>query len=119
MVRQNILLAFAGKLTAGILIVAFISSCGTSRSADSQRGNSNTDQAPVIAVTTARVEARNIPAYIQATGSLTAHETSSVAPKVAGKVANVAVNVGQFVSQGALIAKIDDRDARLELVSAQ
>ena len=60
-----------------------------------------------------------MPAYIQATGTLVADETSSVAPKVAGKVVNVGVNVGQFISQGTLIAKIDDRNARLELAQAQ
>ncbi len=60
-----------------------------------------------------------MPAFIQATGSLLADETSNVAPKVAGKVANVTVNVGQFVAQGAEIAKLDDKDARLQLASAQ
>ena len=60
-----------------------------------------------------------MPAYIQATGSMVAQETSNIAPKVAGKVVNVGVNVGQFVGQGALIAKIDDRDARLRLAEAQ
>ena len=70
-------------------------------------------------ITVAKTEARNVPAYIQATGSLVADEISNVAPKVAGKVVNVTVNVGQFVSQGAEIAKLDDRDARLQLASAQ
>jgi multidrug resistance efflux pump len=60
-----------------------------------------------------------VPAYIQATGSLIADETSDIAPKVAGKVANVSANVGQFVTQGAVIAKIDDSDARRELAAAQ
>ena len=31
----------------------------------------------------------------------------------------LSVNVGQFVSQGAVIAKIDDTDARMQLASAQ
>jgi len=56
---------------------------------------------------------------IQATGSLIANETSDVAPKVAGKISNISVNVGEFVGAGAVIAKIDDRDARLALASAQ
>jgi multidrug resistance efflux pump len=70
-------------------------------------------------VTTAVAIAKEIPAYIQATGTLVAFETSSVAPKVAGKVTNVGVNVGEYVSQGALIVKIDDRDAKLQLSEAQ
>ena len=85
-----------------------------------RNANANTeDTTPPIAVTVAKAEARNVPAYIQATGSLTADETSDVAPKVAGKVANVSANVGQFVTQGAVIAKIDDSDARRELAAAQ
>lgn len=100
-------------------------SCGSSGAANSGRNapGSNTqggDQGPApIAVTVGKTESRNIPAFIQATGSLVADESSNVAPKVAGKVSNIRVNVGDFVAQGAEIARIDDRDARLDLASAQ
>jgi multidrug efflux pump subunit AcrA (membrane-fusion protein) len=95
--------------------------CGSSQSGAEKRANSNAGEpegAP-IAVTVGKAEARNVAAYIQATGSLIADETSDVAPKVAGKVANVSVDVGDFVSQGAVIAKIDDSDARRKLAAAQ
>ncbi len=103
-----------------ILLTAFLlAACGSS-SADTRRNqNQREEQVPVIAVTTTRAESREIPAFIQATGSLVADEASSVAPKVAGKVANVGVDIGQFVSQGTMIVKIDDRDARLQLANAQ
>jgi len=117
----NIVPAAAGKFIAAFLIASFFVACNSSRSAD-RGGNGNRqqeEQVPVIPVTTAVAEAREIPAYIQATGTLVASETSSIAPKVAGKVVNVGVNVGQFVSQGALIVKIDDRDAKLQLSEAQ
>ena len=103
------------------LIVAtlFAVACGSTGSAG-RRGNSNAEaETPPIAVTVAKTEVRNVPAYIQATGSLIADETSDVAPKVAGKVANVSVDVGDFVSQGSVIAKIDDSDARRELAASQ
>ncbi|MEK7855116.1 MAG: efflux RND transporter periplasmic adaptor subunit, partial [Acidobacteriota bacterium] len=88
--------------------------------ADARTSNSaDSGEPPPIQITVSKSESRNVPAFIQATGSLLADETSNVAPKVAGKVANVTVNVGQFVAQGAEIAKIDDKDARLQLVSAQ
>ena len=110
---------FRNRITIGLLLTALLSSaCSGDRAAD-RRGNSNTQEVPAIAVTTARVEARNVPAFIQATGSLIADETSDVAPKVAGKVANVSVDVGDFVTQGAVIAKIDDSDARRQLAGAQ
>ncbi len=106
---------------AVVFIVAFVSAgCGSRSSAD--RGNTDSNSgadAPPIAIAVAKTESRNVPAYIQATGSLVADEVSNVAPKVAGKVVNVTVNVGQFVSQGTEIAKLDDRDARLQLASAE
>ena len=121
MVRHlSIRAVFRNRKTIGLFLSALlISACSGDRAAD-RRGNSNTESenAP-IAVTTARVEERNVPAYIQATGSLIADETSDIAPKIAGKVANVSVDVGDFVSQGAVIAKIDDRDQRRQLAAAE
>ena len=108
-------------ITAASLL---FSGCGYFSSSNGERrGNANAnateDAGPVVAITVGRTEGREVPAVIQATGSLVADESSSVAPKVAGKVADIAVNVGDFVTQGDLIARIDDRDARLELISAQ
>lgn len=77
------------------------------------------DTGPTITITVGKAEARSVAAAITATGTLVAAETSDVAPKVAGKVGNIYVNVGQFVGAGAMLAKIDDTDARLRLNSAQ
>lgn len=97
-----------------------ISACGSRSSADSRNAANSTEaDPPPVQITAAKTEARNVPAFIQATGSLVADEISNVAPKVAGKVVNVTVNVGQFVAQGTEIAKLDDRDARLQLATAQ
>ena len=100
-------------------IVLFSSSCGPSGAADARSTNSETEAPALIQITVGKTQQRQVPAFIQATGSLVADETSNVAPKVAGKIANVTANVGQFVSQGSEIARIDDRDARLQLASAQ
>jgi multidrug efflux pump subunit AcrA (membrane-fusion protein) len=88
------------------------------------RGGANANAADAEAepaafnITVAKSEERDIPSTIQATGSLVANETSDVAPKVAGKISNIYANVGQFVTAGSLLAKIDDRDARLRLSTA-
>jgi multidrug efflux pump subunit AcrA (membrane-fusion protein) len=119
------LLRFAVS-SRGLAVLALVAmsagvSCSSSGSGQ-RRGNANAnaeDQTPAIAITVAKTEARSVPAYIQATGSLIADETSDIAPKIAGKVANVSANVGQFVGQGAVIAKIDDSDQRRELAAAQ
>ncbi|MEZ5346605.1 MAG: efflux RND transporter periplasmic adaptor subunit [Pyrinomonadaceae bacterium] len=96
------------------------SSCSSSRAGDdSGGGNKGTEEKKVIGVTIGKTVAREVPAYIQATGSLVADETSDIAPKVAGKITNVYANVGEFVGSGKIIAKIDDRDARLRLAEAE
>lgn len=96
-------------------------SCGSSESNRGQRGNSNTDenQQAAVTITVGTSESRDIAASIQATGSIVADETSDIAPKTAGRIADIAVNAGEFISAGAVIARIDERDARLQLSSAQ
>jgi multidrug efflux pump subunit AcrA (membrane-fusion protein) len=109
------------SLICAVLIWTSIS-CGSSSANRGGRGNSNAEtnqQAAVVTITVGKSESRDVAAVIQATGSVTADETSDVAPKTAGKIANLSVNAGQFVSGGAIIARIDDRDARLQLASAQ
>jgi len=104
-----------------LIIPALLSGCGRTSESKTRNGantNANTPE-QVVAVTQAKAEARNVPSVIQATGSLVAQETSDIAPKAAGKVVNVSANVGQFVSQGAVIAKIDDKDALLRLAEAK
>ncbi len=113
----------AASIFTVLAAIAFTSACGSS-GAQSNRGggpganNAESAEAP-IAVTTVKTEAREVPAVVQTTGSLVADETSNVAPKVAGKVINVGVNVGDFVGQGAVIARIDDSDARRRLSAAE
>ncbi len=114
------------KLVASISIIlasiALTSACGSSGAQGNGRGGPNANAEPAeapIAVTTVKTESRDVPAVVQTTGSLVADETSNVAPKVAGKVINVGINVGDFVGQGAVIARIDDSDARRRLAAAE
>lgn len=107
-------------LLAVIISAALALGCSAGQSANGNPANAvGAEQNPVVAVTTARVESRHVPAYIQATGTMVADETSDIAPKFAGKISNVFVNVGDFVGQGSIVARIDDKDARLQLASAQ
>ena len=109
--------------------VSFSLICGLFFSAACSRSESKTKEQPsktnqqeqneVFRITQGQAIAREIPATISATGSLVAQETSDIASKVAGKVVNVSANVGEFVGQGSVIAKLDDRDARLQLTQAQ
>ena len=109
------------KLSLAAVLFATIS-CGSSSANRGKRGNSNSDENPqnaAITITVGKSVSRDVGSVIQATGSMAADETSNVAPKTAGKIANISVNVGQFISAGAAIARIDDRDARMRLATAQ
>lgn len=103
--------------------------CGRSESRANAQGNARREggpeagggaaEAPPVTITTATAVVREVPSYIQATGSLSADETSDVAPQTSGQVVATPVNVGAFVHQGDVIARLNDRDARLRLQQAQ
>ena len=97
---------------------AFSSACGGSVESKTKPQEAAKNSDPVT-VSTTKVGAREIPSYIQATGSLAAAETSDVAPKTAGQIVSTPVNVGAFVRQGEVIARLDTRDAELRLQQAQ
>ena len=121
----------AAALSGLVLAVALCGvGCGRSGPKADAKENSKTesvaattttttaDSAPVV-VTTAVAVAREVPSYIQATGSLSADETSDVAPQASGQVVATPVGVGAFVRQGDVLARINDKDARLRLLQAQ
>ncbi|HEY0375832.1 MAG TPA: efflux RND transporter periplasmic adaptor subunit [Pyrinomonadaceae bacterium] len=122
----------AATLACLVLVAVLAASgCGRSQQAAGNRTTTTTETtrkeegagarsggAPV-AVTTSKAVARQVPAYVQATGSLSANETSDVAPQTSGQVIATPVGVGAFVRQGAVIARLNDRDARLRLQQAQ
>ena len=120
--RRVIILNLNLKILISVFVLLFSAACSKTESAGEKRQNSSANEANTGAPVTITVDksvAREIPAFIQATGSLIADETSDIAPKAAGKVVNVSANVGQFVQQGSIIAKIDDKDGRLRLAEAQ
>ena len=83
-----------------------------------KRGAGGGETAPVT-VTTTKAVAREVPSYLQASGSLIAEESSDVAPQASGQVISTPVGVGAFVRQGVVIARLNDKDARLRLRQAQ
>jgi RND family efflux transporter MFP subunit len=114
-------------LTAALAL--FAASCSRSDTSSAaaakggKKGEARTGEtaetAPPVAVTTARAESREVPSYVQATGSLVAEETSDIASQASGQVVSTPVNVGAFVRQGDVIARLNDRDARLRLQQSQ
>lgn len=113
--------AYVALPAIGLAILLFVTGCGNggSKANPSKAAPGKPADSTVIAVTTTKATAREVPSYIQATGSLMADETSDVSSQVSGQVVATPVNVGAFVRQGSVIARLNDRDARLRLQEAQ
>jgi multidrug efflux pump subunit AcrA (membrane-fusion protein) len=114
--RQFKLLTLAFILVAASLLAL---ACSGSK-AQSNRKEATTPAATpqVVDVTTAPAILRQLPRYLEATGSLIADEQTDVAPAVAGKVVAVQVDLGTWVERGTVLVRLDDRDARIRLERA-
>ncbi len=95
-------------------LALFIGACGSDKAAETKTA----PPAP-IAVTTATVTEREVPADFQETGTFIAEETSQIAPVAAGRVIATPVDVGARVRKGDVICELDPRDAQLRLDQAK
>jgi RND family efflux transporter MFP subunit len=105
------------RLTLPLLFVALLlSACSSSKGTKNR-----TENLPVtkVAISTAKATVRDVPAYIQATGSFIAEDSSDLAPAVGGRVAATPVEIGDFVKKGQVICRIEERDAQLKLDQAR
>jgi multidrug efflux pump subunit AcrA (membrane-fusion protein) len=106
---------------SALAAILFTTSCGGSKSVEASKStapeaNSATSQVPTVNAMKAVTKA--VSASVQVTGSFVAKESSDVAPQAAGRVIDTPVDVGAFVQQGQIIAKLEDRDAQLRLEQA-
>lgn len=105
-----------------LIATALAAACGRSESKTKEQANSSANRQTreeIVTVTQAKAEAHKVPSFVRTTGSLVADETSDVATKTAGKVTNTMVNVGDFVKQGTILAKLDENEARLRVREAE
>ncbi|HEX8184660.1 MAG TPA: efflux RND transporter periplasmic adaptor subunit [Blastocatellia bacterium] len=108
-------------IAVGMLLAVAMMFAARSRSRTEEAARLEDSQPPEVrpvGVTTATAVSQQVAAYIQATGSFAADESSDVAPETSGQVVSTPVDVGALVSQGTVIARLDDRDARLRLEQA-
>src|SRR5579862_2095357 len=89
-------------------------------------GHSGEDAAKVhaadlkpVRITVGTASTREVAVSIQANGSFMPDAISEVAPLTSGRVVATLVDVGAWVSEGDVIARLDDRDARLRLDQAK
>ncbi len=95
--------------------VIFAAACGSGTAE-----NTNTNKAATsVDVTTAAATLTQIPTYIEATGNLASDAQSDVAPAVGGKIVEVLFDIGSYVQQGAVLVRLDARDANIRLETAR
>jgi multidrug efflux pump subunit AcrA (membrane-fusion protein) len=119
MISRNSLTLPAIALLVGALSL-FAAACGRSSAESKNKQNAAVAATPeVVQISTATAITRELPRYTEATGSLAAAEQTDVAPTVAGRVVAVGVDLGSYVQRGAVLARLDDADARLRLTQLQ
>lgn len=106
-------------LSGLLLTLPLLAACGRGAKTVDANANSQAKTPTAVDVTTAQAVSRQVPAFIQTTGSLVAEEQSDIASQVSGQIIATPVDVGAFVGRGDVIARIDDRDARLRLQQSQ
>lgn len=116
--RRKLALILGGALLLAALLVFALWGTDREERAGVAEEPAGSAAAPVYVAATAAVS-QQVTAYVQATGSLTGDETSDVASQASGQIVATPVDVGDFVNQGAVIARLDDRDARLRLQQAR
>ena len=106
---------------AAAALAIWTSACGSSKPAETTSiGAAQATVAPKTAsVTVAKALVKAVAAAVESTGSFVARDVSDVGPQAAGRVIETPVDVGDFVKQGQVIARLENRDAQLRLEQAQ
>ena len=97
--------------------VGVIESCGGSKA--NVRKEESTATPKVVDVTTAAAIRRDLPEFVEASGSLAGDQQTDVAPQTAGKVVEVGVDIGSAVRRGQMLVKLDDAELKLRVNQAQ
>ncbi|HEY6400122.1 MAG TPA: biotin/lipoyl-binding protein, partial [Blastocatellia bacterium] len=109
-------------LAALIVAVSLAAACGHSQAKDENGAASNSQPAAAptpIDVATAPAITRNLQRDVEVVGSFAADEEVVVSAQAAGELSQINVDFGSYVSQGQVLATIDQRDAKLKVEQAE
>ena len=98
--------------------VVFSIGCGGPHTTEAKNPVPDASSGAAFTVAVVPAENRSVEASVQVTGSFVAKESSDVAPETGGRITQTPVDVGDFVTRGQVIARLDDRDAKLRLDQA-
>lgn len=110
-----------GSVAALVAILLVTAACSGNGSevAEASTEAATADTRNALQVQAIRAVTKQVSATVQATGGFAAEEDSNVAPEAPGIIIETLVNVGDFVQQGQVIARLNDRDAQLRLNQAR
>jgi multidrug efflux pump subunit AcrA (membrane-fusion protein) len=108
-------LAFA---LAALSLMALACGGGSKAQSNATNANAAATAPAAVDVTTAQAVTRDLPRFFEATGSFAPDEQTDVAPAIGGKVIALGVDLGSYVEKGAMLVRLDDRDARIRLEQA-
>ena len=104
----------AAVLLFAAILAVFATACGNSKKAENSNTNSNS-QTKTVGTKIVTAQVRDVPKYIEVTGTFQADDTTDVAAETSGKVAQTLVKEGDFVKAGDVLVRLDERDANLRL----
>jgi RND family efflux transporter MFP subunit len=102
-----------------IFLLLFISSCSRRQAADEAQASNAQQSDQAVEVEASRAEERTIDRSVEIVGALAADERIVVSSEVEGRIAEMTIDLGSFVRQGDVIAKLDSRDFELRLADSQ
>jgi len=97
------------------LLIGGLSACGSRAESATNNANTKDGKPATVDTTAAAAEARDIPVYFEATGTLSSDAQTDVAPLVGGKIVEVNFDIGSYVNRGDVLVRLDARDAQLKL----
>jgi RND family efflux transporter MFP subunit len=109
-------------LAALVVAAALAAACANSQAKDDAKTASNSQPTPTatpVDVATAPAITRNLQRNVEVVGSFAADEEVVVSAQAAGELSQLNVDFGGYVSQGQVIATIDQRDAKLKIEQAE
>jgi membrane fusion protein (multidrug efflux system) len=99
--------------------LAALAAAGCSRNANGHATAAAGPTPAPILVQGAPVESRVLPRVLEVTGALTADEAADIAAERDGQVASARVERGSYVEKGAILATLDEREAKAQLDQAR
>jgi RND family efflux transporter MFP subunit len=120
--KGNLRISKTYFLAALVVAVSLAAACANSQAKDGAGAASNSQPtaAPTpIDVTTAPAITRNVQRDVEVVGSFAADEEVVVSAQAAGELSQINVDFGSYVSQGQVLATIDQRDAKLKVEQAE